>query len=90
MRCSNYRTRSKEEITEKQIKTYIIPRGIVNGGIGNDLPRIHNGEVKTSKDLVGVDVKEGRVPHDTRDRTSTTVNSGSAMRRHVNVSRGIC
>ena len=70
---------------DKRIKTYIILRGIVDGSIRDNIPRIHEGKIETGKDLIGIEVKEGRVPHDTRDGVSATVKSRSAVRRHVNV-----
>ena len=67
------------------MKTYIIPGGIVNSGIRDNVPRIHKRKIKMGKDLVGVEVKEGRIPHDT---ASTTIQSRSAVRRHVDVKQG--
>ena len=72
------------------MKTYIILGGIVNGDIGNDVPRIHERKIETSKDLISVEVEEGGVPHHKRNRASTMIQSRSAMRRHIDVKQGNC
>ena len=64
--------------------TYVIMGGIINGCIRDNIPVIHNWEIKTSKDLISVEVEEGRVSHHMRDRTSTVID-GSMIRRHVDV-----